>query len=303
MKYSIVITVLMSVARIMPLLGETFDMPAMSLTVNTKSSKSPDATFWYHIPENYDPARKSPYHVLVYFGGRDCSGENEARGKMGWAQWADANDVFLVCPGFKGDEYWEPAKWSGDALLKAFSLLAREYNVETRKVAYYGYSGGSQAANLFAAWKPQRCIVWVSHACGVFHEPNAGVNGIPALVTCGDADIARYVISRSFVERARRKGYSIIWKSYPNHDHDVPPESLALAQAFLKHYLLDGGKQNSRTSKDIFVGDDQDDAYYPASSPEAQFVPVEDRVYLPTREIADAWSCADSAACRERLNL
>ena len=59
---------------------------------------------------------------------------------------------------------------------------------------------------------------------------------IPGLVTCGDADTARYIISRNFVERSRRKGINIIWKSFPNHPHDVPPDSLKLARAFLTYY-------------------------------------------------------------------
>ena len=34
----------------------------------------------------------------------------------------------------------------------------------------------------------------------------------------------------------RKKGVNIIWKSFPNHPHDVPPDSLKLARAFLAYY-------------------------------------------------------------------
>ena len=40
----------------------------------------------------------------------------------------------------------------------------------------------------------------------------------------GDADTARDILSRDFVARARAAGQSVIWKSFPNHPHDVPPE-------------------------------------------------------------------------------
>ena len=90
-----------------------------SVTVATKAPHNQEATFWYHVPAKYDAKRRSPYPVLVYFGGRNCKGKDEASGKLGWSDWADANGVFLVCPGFKDDNYWEPEKWSGQALLDA----------------------------------------------------------------------------------------------------------------------------------------------------------------------------------------
>ena len=110
--------------------------------------------------------------------------------------------------------------------------------------------------------------------------------GVPGLVTCGDADSVRYVISRAFVENARRKGVDVIWKSFPNHPHDVPPESLRLAREFLAFAIADRRKADAGES---FVGDDQDGVYYSAFSAEAEFVSPLDRVLLPSRAIADAW--------------
>ena len=254
-----------------------------SVTVATKAPHNAEAMFWYHVPAKYDAKRKKPYPVLVYFGGRNCKGKDEASGKLGWSDWADANGAFLVCPGFQDDNYWEPEKWSGQALLDALAALKRKYRIDDSKICYYGYSAGSQAANLFPAWRPGRCRAWVSHACGVFHEPKATMRGVPGLVTCGDADSARYVISRAFVEKARRKGVDVIWKSFPNHPHDVPPDSLRLARAFLSHCI------SGKKGEEVFIGDDQDDVFYPAKSAEAEFVNPVDRVSLPSRTIAEAW--------------
>ena len=227
-----------------------------SVAVPTKAPHNQEATFWYHVPAKYDAKRKKPYPVLVYFGGRNCKGKDEASGKLGWSDWADENGAFLVCPGFQDDNYWSPEAWSGQALFDALAALKRKYRIDDSKICYYGYSAGSQAANLFPAWRPGRCRAWVSHACGVFHEPKATMRGVPGLVTCGDA---------------------------ANHPHDVPPDSLRLARAFLSHCI--SGKKGG----EVFIGDDQDDVFYPAKSAEAEFVNPVDRVSLPSRTIAEAW--------------
>jgi len=168
---------------------------------------------------------------------------------------------------------------------------------------YYGYSAGSQASNLFAAWRPDLCRAWVSHACGVFHEPNTRMKGVPGLVTCGDADAARDILSRDFVAKARKVRQPVIWKSFPNHPHDVPPGSLALARAFLGHWheTMCGelgeavaqerdppGKDRDKRGPPRFVGDEPEGVYWPVESPEAASVPMDDRVALPSRAVAEA---------------
>lgn len=256
------------------------------VSVATKAPHNAEAKFWCHVPDGYDAKRTKPYPVLVYFGGRNCSGEREASGLLGWADWADERGVFIVAPGLKDDDYWNPEEWSGKALLGALAEIRREYRIDDAKLLYYGYSAGSQAANLFPAWRPGRTRAWASHACGVFHAPKAAMRGIPGLVTCGDADAARYMISRDFVARARRRGVDVIWKSFPNHPHDVPPDSLALTRAFFAA-CLEG--RFSGKAAGSFVGDDQDAVYYPAESAEAEFIDPADRVRLPTAAIASAW--------------
>ena len=263
---------------------------AQCVIVRTKAPHNLEAKIWYHVPAKYDANRNKPYPVLVYFGGRNCSGEKEASGKLGWSDWADENDVFLVCPGFKDDNYWDPEEWSGRALFDALSLIKRKYRIDDAKVSYYGYSAGSQAANLFPAWRSNRTRVWASHACGVFHEPKAAMRGIAGLVTCGDADMARYLISRAFVEKARRRGLDIIWKSFQNHPHDVSPDSLRLARAFFSYHL------SETKSAVAFVGDDQEGVYYEEESAEAKFVAPLDRVRLPSKSVADAWGRQDRSS-------
>ena len=251
----------------------------VSVTVKTRAPQNELVTVWYRIPKNYHPRQGQMSRVLVLFGGRNSSGKDMASGRLGWGKWADDNNAFLVSPGFKDDNYWEPEKWSGRALLNALEQIRKRYNICTDKLLFYGYSAGSQCSNLFPAWRPQF---------------------VAGLVTCGDADHARYVISRNFVENCRKKGINIIWRSFPNHPHDVPPDSLRLAREFLTYYhkacSADLTGRNSRRN-DIpvypYIGDDQEGVFYRADSPKAKNILPEDRVLLPALSIALAWGEAE----------
>ena len=187
-----------------------FQVFAETLIVKTRAPENKLAMFQYRVPRGYDANRGETYRVLVIFGGRNTDGKADVSGRMGWGEWSDDNGIFLICPGFQNDDYWEPKEWSGKALQQALSRLKKKYNICTTKLLFYGYSAGSQCSNLFPAWRPQLTRAWVSHACGVFHEPTARMRFVAGLVTCGDADHARYVISRNFVENCRKKGINIL---------------------------------------------------------------------------------------------
>lgn len=262
--------------------------------VAAKSEINPVVTVWYRVPRNYNKTGSEKHRVLVLFGGRNCDGKPEVSGKLGWTEWADLNGIFLVAPTLKDDDYWEPEKWSGRALLSALDAIALKYRILTKGLLYYGYSAGSQASNLFPAWRPDLCQAYVSHACGVFHKPSLRMKNVAGLVTCGDADIARYVLSREFVGKYRTLGMPIIWKSFPNHPHDVPPESIRLAQEFLAHYhwknlVETDGSASVPSQGKQFVGDDADGVYYPADSSASMDIMEEDKIVLPSLALADAW--------------
>ena len=202
-----------------------------SVDVRTRAPHNPVVKVWYHVPKGYEPQGKSRHRVLVLFGGRNGDGRPEVSGKLGWTEWADLNGIFLVAPTLKDDDYWEPAKWSGRTLLDSLAALAARYRIATSGLLYYGYSAGSQASNLFPAWRPNLCRAYVSHACGVFHKPYAGMKNVAGLVTCGDADTARYVISRDFAYRNREAGGLLLWKPVKS-GHELNSHALALAREF-----------------------------------------------------------------------
>ena len=275
-----------------------------SIDIRTRAPHNPSVKVWYRVPRGYDSQRSLRYRVLVLFGGRNSDGRPEVSGKLGWTQWADLNGIFLVAPTLKDDEYWEPAKWSGRALLDALQALAVRYRIATTGVLYYGYSAGSQASNLFPAWRPDLCRAYVSHACGIFHKPSLRMKGAAGLVTCGDADTARYVLSREFVAKYRSLGMPVVWKSFPNHPHDVPPGSIRLAKEFLAHHHWshpeDLGGPQPRAEPQTFVGDDSDGVYYRAGSVEAADIMSEDRVELPSESVAAAWGAPGRTSPRRK---
>ena len=279
-----------------------------SVRVATRSSLQTNktVTVWYRVPEGFDPVQRDRlWRVLVVFGGKNVSGKREVDGGAGleWGKWADEQGVFLVSPGFVDDNYWNPQPWSGRALFDALALIKKQYPVCDTKLLYYGHSAGSQCANLFAAWRPDAVRAWVSHGCGIFYKPSVAMKGVPGLVTCGEADTARCITSRRFVQQCLRQGQDIIWRSYPNSPHNVPKESLKLARAVLTHYhtthLSDlqptrlaagpGARRTEAPSPAPFVGDDADHTYYPAGSAKAVAISPVDRVALPTEDIAKAW--------------
>ena len=101
---------------VLPLSAYCGDPILSFVTVSTDRHLAPSnvsSRVYYRIPANYEPKSKSLYRVLIIFGGKNCTGENEAAGRqggLGFDKWADANDIFLVAPGFKNDDYWEPSK-------------------------------------------------------------------------------------------------------------------------------------------------------------------------------------------------
>ena len=271
------------------------DVP-VKFVIPTMAPNNREAVFHCRVPKGYEEKRSERYRVLVYFGGRNTTGENEAKGEHGWDKWADENGIFILCPGFRDDDYWEPAKWSMDALLRALAQLKRTYNVCTARILYFGYSAGSQASNLFAAWRPALCRAWAAAGCGLFHQPHPGTRGMPGLVTCGEADQKRYLISRSFVRQAHAFGEPVIFQTTFNGGHEVASEAMELARAFLKFYhdfyrndLLNPPAPTTLQPTVKYIGDDMEGCYYEASSPQVKNIRPEDRVFFPDLSIARAW--------------
>ena len=120
------IRLLQTIIFLLPLL-----LTAETITIKTKAPQNRNAVFQYRVPKGYDKNRREMYRVLVILGGRNTDGKADASGRMGWGEWCDNNGIFLVAPGLKNDNYWEPEEWSGKALRKALQELRKKYKVCT----------------------------------------------------------------------------------------------------------------------------------------------------------------------------
>ncbi len=283
--------------------------PAPFVTVETKAPENREAKFYYRVPSGYKENSGKLHRVLVFFNGRNWPEKGQAVDASypyaGFAEWADENDMFIVAPGYRNDDYWHPEKWSGKALVNALEEIGGKYGICQDRLLYFGHSAGSQCANLFAAWRPDMCVAWVSHGCGVWHRPTKKMNDCPGLASCGEADAGRYELSRRFVEESRRKGNYVLWRTWPNTPHETPPGAIDLAKAFLKYYHgqnlgdLEKGKKSpagssggksKKKAEVLFVGDDQESRYWPAGSREIEMIEPEDRVEFYSEEVARAWA-------------
>ena len=87
-----------------------------NVTVLTRAAHNPAPKVWYRVPEGYKHVKGRAWRTLVIFGGRNCEGEAEVSGKLGWTQWADRRGM-------------------GEGLLGALVAVRPEGDVVARHVA------------------------------------------------------------------------------------------------------------------------------------------------------------------------
>jgi len=254
----------------------------ISFNISTNAPQNKNVKMVLRIPANFSPKDAKNYRVMVLFGGRNWQGEKTIKA-YNFVKLADEHKIFLLSPSFKNDSYWEPEKWSGEALLQAVKKVKVKYLLKKRgKLLYFGYSAGAQCAVLFYHWKPEIVKAWGAYACGVWFWPKKQVtNAVPAIITCGEDDMQRYLLSKRFVRTAREHGYSIIWRSYPV-GHGLSPKALALTRSFFASVL-------SGQSKAKYVGDDQEINFYPEHSKNARNIDIEYRNNFSNLNLAKQW--------------
>lgn len=279
----------------------------ISFKLKTRIEQNESVEVCYRLPQGYDEAKNNPrkYRLLLYFGGRNSKAQAQAIGPVGFDEWADKNKIVIVGIGLTNQEYWKIENWSGKVIASALSRIAREHRpIYIGNIFVAGYSAGSQASNSFAATFPTRTLAWMSVGCGVWHEPTPRLKDVPGLIITGDVDANRYLISRAYYQKYLRAGYRVIWKSLNQTGHIIDREATGLASAFFDHYnkLYERElvKDSSTPSpmprlaslETQFIGDDNDGVFYPLHSPSVANIPEDERVYLPSREVAEAWGKA-----------
>jgi poly(3-hydroxybutyrate) depolymerase len=249
-----------------------------TFTVNTAAPANRQLEWAVRVPAKYSPDSR----LMVLFGGRNWNGK-KAIDSYHFDRLSDKYGVFLISPSFKDDDYWEPEKWSGQAMLDALQTVRLKFGLKNdAKLFYYGYSAGAQCANLFYHWKPEIVEAWGAHACGVWFKAGAKpVSTCPAVITCGENDEGRFLLSVGFVRDAREKGFPLIWRSYPG-GHELNSEALRLAAGFFEDIL-------AGYFTPAYIGDDQTMQYYIAGSGNAAGIEPEYRNVFYSRSAAEIW--------------
>ena len=253
-----------------------------SFNIPTKAPQNKTVKMVLRIPTGFSPKDAKNYRIMVLFGGRNWPGDKTIKA-YNFVKMADEHNIFLLSPSFKNDSYWEPKKWSGKALLQAINRIKNKYKINPNsQVLYFGYSAGAQCAALFYRWKPKIVKAWGAYACGVWFWPKKQVkNAVPAIITCGEDDMQRYLLSKRFVRTAREHGYSIIWRSYPV-GHGLSLKALDLTRSFFASVL--SGQFETK-----YVGDDQEMNFYPVHSKNARNIEIEYRNNFSNLNFAKQW--------------
>lgn len=254
--------------------------------ISTKAAQNSVLSFWLRLPHNYRIEQAKQYRIMVLFGGRNWTGDKTIK-TYNFNHLADKYNLILLSPSFKDNEYWYPEKWSGKALLEAIAKVRFKYGLSAKKrLLYYGYSAGGQCANLFLCWKPKIVKAWGVHACGVWSDRNL-LNSrlltgkISGLVTCGETDEQRMLLSRNFIYTARENGMKIIWRSYLG-GHELQSDALQLARSFFAGIL-------NNNDKIKYVGDDQAMKFFRADSSRGRNIEKEYRNEFLNITTAKLW--------------
>jgi pimeloyl-ACP methyl ester carboxylesterase len=227
--------------------------------------------------------------MLLLVSGCNGDGRSMLNDTGTWARFADEAHLVLVGPTFKTTMeevhsrhgYYYPELWSGEATLKALEQIRSQTGVQSDKVFVFGFSAGAHFAHRFALWRPDKVAAFVAYSAGWWDAPKATLRNTPGLIMCGEAD-ERYEPTYAFFSQGRRLGLPLVWRSYTGVSHELKPQLVKMAQAFLGFYARGEKSKN-------FVGDIQAYRFYDPGSEDAQRVPPESRVVLPSRSVAEVW--------------
>jgi pimeloyl-ACP methyl ester carboxylesterase len=279
-----VIVVLLALFAVHPGTPASTEGLLREVRVRTASRLNPDVVFHYRLPG------AKPYAgVLVVVPGFNGDGRDWLRDGGGWAEFAEQEKLVLVAPTFKTNEeeiharhgYYYPEEWSGKATLETLDRIHRETGVDVRKVLLFGYSAGAHFTHRFANWRPDRVRAFVAYSAGWWDAPSPALRGVPALVMCGEDD-PRFGATREFMRKAQALHLPWLWRSYAGTDHEITPAVRRMAEAFL------GACQRGGEAKAL-AGDLQTYEVFPQGGDEAEAIPEELRVALPSRGVAEIW--------------
>ena len=250
------------------------ELKHFTVPTNTKNNKN--LAVHYYIPTNLDPLKTQ---LLVCFGGRNWLGAKTLK-DYNFYDLADKKNLILVTFSFKNDDYWQPEKWSGNAMLKGIKIIKKKYKIKNaQKLLYFGYSAGGQCANLFYAWRPDLVEALALYGCGVWSKYKKTKTITPMLIMCGVKDYERLQLSYNYTYYARDLGAEIIFKEFTT-GHEINKKILNLATTFFCSIL--------ENKKNILVGDDQTKQLYLLK--EKSRIELDYRNCFRSKKMAKTWA-------------
>ena len=122
----------------------------------------------------------------------------------------------------------------------------------------------------------------------IYANPKKTLRNTLGIIMCGEAD-ERFEPTYAFFAQGRKLGLPLVWRGDTSVGHELTPQVVKMAQAFLKFYANGEKPQN-------LVGDIQYYRFYEPGSVDEERVPPESRVILPSRKVAEAFNASLSGA-------
>lgn len=187
-----------------------------------------------------------------------------------------------------------------EAWERGVSGFVKKYKIPGDDYFLYGISRGAQWAHRLALRKPERFWAINIHVNSSYDKPTAAASQCLWLVTTGDRE-GGYSSAKRFYAECQQLNYPVIFKAEEALGHDSCREVEALRDEFFDYALQlkrekDAAGQTklemagiaaARLKQAPFIGDYLNQQLFSAS--EAEYVPPAMRVFLPTRQIANAW--------------
>ena len=277
-------------------------------TIKTRSNS--EVTFYVRIPATF--SRTTPNRVLFCCPDDGVSGLGAGNGFNGMA---DDRGWFILSATFNqdtgtapADSYYDPAGFSGKAVLDALDCVAQKYPIAKEKLLLQGNDGGAQFVQRFALMNPDKVLAVAVNAANGFATPDEKAAQIQWLVTNITSD-ANAADSLKFADQLRRVGVKPVVRSYGEMAKVVvgqvnSGEMETLDRNFFKFHddelraKLGMPPVLSATppvftpalATGTFIGDLRNHRYYKEDAPEAASIPEESRVVLPCEALAKVWS-------------
>lgn len=196
----------------------------------------------------------------------------------------DTGCALLACH-LKGEQnggYADPARWSGNVILRAIRDLGKSSGhseLAEAPLAFWGHSAGGMFNYNFACWKPERVIAFVANKGGYYStRTSEKLFRVPGIWFAGskDEDVRIQNIASFFVA-GRRRGAPWALAVEPNAGHEVgrtKEVGIAYLEAMIPLRL--GLKKNGETAADQKLGAPPE----AASADGPKIVPVTDQAWV-----------------------